>query len=52
MEKIYRLSTLYRQSILGHYNRLAAEISNSPNVRRRLRRQWLSDLPQPADEED
>jgi hypothetical protein len=51
-EEIHRLSTLYHQSILGHNNRPVAEISNAPNVRRRLRRQWPSDLPQPADEEN
>jgi hypothetical protein len=44
-------STLYHESILGHSSRLVAEINNPPNVRRRLRRQWPSDLPQPADEE-
>jgi hypothetical protein len=50
--RVHRLSTLYHGSILGHNNRLAAEISNPPNVWRRLRRQWPSDLPQPADEEN
>jgi hypothetical protein len=50
-EEIHRLTALYPQSTLGHSNRLAAEISNPPNVRR-LRRQWPSDLPQPADDED
>jgi hypothetical protein len=49
-EEIHRLSTLYQQSVLGHNNRQVAEISNPPNVRGRLRRQWPSDLPQPADE--
>jgi hypothetical protein len=48
--EIHRLSTLYQQSVLGNNNRLVAEISNPPNVWRRLRRQWPSDLPQPADE--
>jgi hypothetical protein len=52
VEEIYRLSTVYHQSILGHNNRLAVEISNPPNVRRRLKRQWPSDLPQPADNEN
>jgi hypothetical protein len=53
IEEIQRLSRFSHQSILGHYvyNRLAAEISNPPNVRR-LRRQGPSDLPQPADDED
>jgi hypothetical protein len=52
LEEIRRLSALYRQSILGHINRLVAEISNPPNIRRRFRRQWPSDLPQPADDEN
>jgi hypothetical protein len=50
IEEIRRLSTLYYHSVLGHNNRLVAENSNSPNSKRRLRRQWPSDLPQPADE--
>jgi hypothetical protein len=49
--EIHRLSTLYHQSMLGHNNRLVTEISKPPNVRRRLMKHWLSDLPQPADEE-
>jgi hypothetical protein len=40
IEEIHRLSTLYRQSVLRHKNRLDAEISDPPNTRRRLRRQW------------
>jgi hypothetical protein len=52
IEEIHRLSTMYRQIILGHNDRLAVEISNPPNVRRRLKRQWPSDLPQPADDEN
>jgi hypothetical protein len=35
--KKYRLSTLYHESILGHNNRLVAEISNPPNVMRKLK---------------
>jgi hypothetical protein len=50
IEEIHRLSTIYHQNILGHNNRLIVEISNPPNVRGRLRRQWPSDLPQPADD--
>jgi hypothetical protein len=50
IEEIHTLSTLYRQSVLGHNNRLDVEISNPPNVRSRLRRQWQSDLPQHTDE--
>jgi hypothetical protein len=42
--RIHRLSTIYHRSILGHNNRLVVEISNPPTVRRRLRRQWPSDL--------
>jgi hypothetical protein len=48
-EDIHRLSTLYQQSVLGHNNRLVAEINNPPNVRRTMRRQWPSELPQPSD---
>jgi hypothetical protein len=52
IEEIHRLSTIYHQSILGHNNRLAVEISNPPTVRRRLKRQWPSDLPQPSDDKN
>jgi hypothetical protein len=52
IEEIHRLSTNYHQSILGHNNRLVVEISNPPTVRRRLKRQWPSDLPQPADDKN
>jgi hypothetical protein len=48
IEEIQRLSTLYHESVLRHNNRLVAENSNPPNARR-LRRQWPSDLQQPAD---
>jgi hypothetical protein len=51
VEQIYRLSTIYHQSVLGHNNRQVAEISNPPIIRRRLRRQWPSDLSQVTDEE-
>jgi hypothetical protein len=47
---MHRFSTLYHQSVLGYNNRLVAENSNPTNARRRSRRQWSSDLPQPADE--
>jgi hypothetical protein len=50
IEEIHRLSTSYHQSIFGHNNRLVAEITNPPTVRRRLKRPWPSDLPQPADD--
>jgi hypothetical protein len=43
------LSTSYHQSILGHNNRLVVEMSKPPTVRRRLKREWPSDLQQPAD---
>jgi hypothetical protein len=48
IEEIHRLSTSYHQSILGHNSRLVVEINNPPTVRRRLKKQWPSDLPQPA----
>jgi hypothetical protein len=51
-QEIHRLSTVYHQSILGHNNRLVVEISSPPTVRRRLKRQWPSDLPQPADDKN
>jgi carbonic anhydrase len=50
IEEIHRLSTLYHQSVLEYNKRLVAENSEPPNARRRLRRQWPSDLPQLADE--
>jgi hypothetical protein len=50
IEEIHKLSTLYPQSVLGHNNRLVSENSNPPNARRKLRRQWPSDLPQSTDE--
>jgi hypothetical protein len=52
IEEIHRLSTSYHQSILGHNNKLIVEISNPPTVRRSLKRQWPSDLPQPADDKN
>jgi hypothetical protein len=47
---VYNLHIIHLQSVFGHNNRLVAENSNPPNARRRLRRQWPSDVPQPADE--
>jgi hypothetical protein len=44
IEEIHRLTTLYHQRVLGHNDR--------PKVRKRLRRQWPSDLSQPADEKE
>jgi hypothetical protein len=46
------LSTLYIQSVLGHNNRLIAEISKPTKCKKKIvRRPWPSDLQQPADEE-
>jgi hypothetical protein len=45
-------SNLTTNNVLRHNNRLAVEMSNPPNVRRRLKRQWPSDLPQPADDKN
>ncbi|PNF32300.1 hypothetical protein B7P43_G16327 [Cryptotermes secundus] len=44
-DEIRRLALLYKQRLQGHDNRLIEEIRNPPNVVRRLKRQWLSDLP-------
>jgi hypothetical protein len=51
IEEKHRLSTSYHQSILGH-NRLVVEVTNPPTVTRRLKREWPSDLPQPADDKN
>jgi hypothetical protein len=42
-DEIRRLSLLYNQRLRGH-NKLIEEIRNHPNVTRRLKRQWPSDL--------
>ena len=44
-DEIRRLALLYKQRLQGHDNRLIEEIRNPPNVARRLKRQWPSDLP-------
>lgn len=43
-DEIRKLSVLYNQRLQGHDNGLIEEISNPPNVTRRLKRQWPSDL--------
>jgi hypothetical protein len=43
-EEIKRYSTLYYNRLIGHENGYATALSNPLNVRRRLKRQWPSDL--------
>jgi hypothetical protein len=43
-EEINRYSTIYYNRLIGHENSYVTEMSNPLNVRRRLKRQWPSDL--------
>jgi hypothetical protein len=43
-EEIKRYSTVYFNRLIGHENSYVTELSNPLNVRRRLKRQWPSDL--------
>jgi hypothetical protein len=43
-EEIKRHSTIYYNRLIGHENGYVTELSNPLNVRRRLKRQWPSDL--------
>lgn len=47
-EEIQRFSALYHQRILGHQNRLVAELVTPLTTTRRLKRRWPSDLPRTA----
>jgi hypothetical protein len=49
---VHEYKSMKYEKMLGTIciNRLVVEISNPPTVRRRLKRQWPSDLPQPADD--
>jgi hypothetical protein len=49
-DEIRRLSRLYSARIDGHDNKLIADLNNPPNVPRWLKRQWLTDLPKPAED--
>jgi hypothetical protein len=42
--EIYRSSLLYHRRLTGHYNALVAALSTPPNVARRLKLRWPSDL--------
>jgi hypothetical protein len=42
--EIRRSSLLYHRRLAGNYNALVAALSTPPNVARRLKRQWPSDL--------
>ncbi|PNF35987.1 hypothetical protein B7P43_G02293 [Cryptotermes secundus] len=43
-EEIRRYSTIYHNRLKGHENSCVTELSNPLNIRRRLKRQWPSDL--------
>jgi hypothetical protein len=49
-DEIRRLSRLYSARIDGHDNKLIADLNTPPNVPRRLKRQWPTDLPDPAED--
>jgi hypothetical protein len=51
-EEIKRYSTIYYNRLIGHENGYVTELSNPLNVRRRLTRQWPSDLKDQREEED
>jgi hypothetical protein len=51
-EEIKRYSTLYYNRLIGHENSYVTELSNPSNVRRRLKRQWPSDLKDQREEEE
>ena len=42
--EIYGSSLLYHSRLAGHHNALVATLSTPPNVARRLKRRWPSDL--------
>jgi hypothetical protein len=51
-EEIKRYSILYYNRLIGHENSYVTELSNPLNVRRRLKRQWPSDLKDQREEEE
>jgi hypothetical protein len=51
-EGIKRYSTIYYNRLIGHPNSYVTELSNPLNVRRRLKRQWPSDLKDQREEEE
>jgi hypothetical protein len=51
-EEIKRYSTIYYNRLVGHENSYVTELSNPLDVRRRLKRQWPSDLNDQREEEE
>jgi hypothetical protein len=51
-EEIKRYSTVYYNRLIGHENSYVTELSNPLNVRRRLKRQWASDLKDQREKEE
>jgi hypothetical protein len=51
-EEIKRYSTLYYNRLIGLENSYVTEVRNPLNVRRRLKRQWPSDLKDQREEEE
>jgi hypothetical protein len=51
-EEIKRYSTLYYNRLIGHENGYVTELGNPLNARRRLKRQWSSDLKDQREEEE
>jgi hypothetical protein len=51
-EEIKRYSTIYYNRLIGHENSYETELSNPLNVRRRLKRQWPSDLKDQREEQE
>jgi hypothetical protein len=51
-EEIKRYSTLYYNRLIGHENSYVTELRNPLNVRRKLKRQWPSDLKGQREEEE
>jgi hypothetical protein len=51
-EEIKRYSTLYYNRPIGHEKSYVTELRNPINVRRVLKRQWLSDLKDQREEEE
>jgi hypothetical protein len=51
-EEIKIYSTIYYNRLIGHENSYVTELRNPLNVRRRLKRQWSSDLKDQREEEE
>jgi hypothetical protein len=50
-EEIKRYSVIYCNRLIRHENSYVTELSNPLNIRRRLKRQWPSDLKDQTEEE-